>query len=141
MHPVLLILILLGAIWLLLNAMRVATGTQGPNRAQRQAFEECDQLVPKGYLAESCSNVDDMQWQFGQALARARISQDAFQLSEALHGLARARIKKGDGKSAVPLLEEALTHEPNWYKPRQIYSDGIRRELEEAKAIAAKQTE
>ena len=133
------IIAFLGAIWLITTMVGSANGR--PSRAQRQAFDKCHDLVLQGYGAESCNDVDQMQWHFGQALAQARISQDAFQLTEALHGLARARIRKGDGKSAVPLLEEALAHEPNWYKPRQIYADGIRRELEEAKALAASQTD
>ena len=46
-----------------------------------------------------------------------------------------------DGKSAVPLLEEALSLEPQWYTPKPNYSALMRRELEEAKAIAAKQAD
>ena len=133
------IIAFVGAVWLVSAMTRSASGA--PSRAQRQAFDKCHDLVLKGYGAESCNDVDQMQWHFGQALAQARISQDAFQLTEALHGLARARVRKGDAKSAVPLLEEALAHEPKWYKPRQIYADGIRRELEEARALAAKQTD
>ncbi|MBX9948456.1 MAG: hypothetical protein K2Y39_04795 [Candidatus Obscuribacterales bacterium] len=133
--------LLVGAVWLLFLSPLSASGKPRPTRAQRQAFDNAEQFIKKGYLAMSMGNADDGQWQFGQALAQARISQDAFQLSEALEGLARARMKKGDGKSAVPLLEEALSLEPQWYTPKPNYSALMRTELEEAKAIAAKQTD
>ncbi|MBA3855915.1 MAG: hypothetical protein C0507_03300 [Cyanobacteria bacterium PR.3.49] len=133
-----LVLILIGAALLFsiftLNA-------SGPSRAQRQSADKCETFLRKGALALSCGNADDGQWQYGQALAQARISQDAFQLSESLEGLARARMAKGDGKSAVPLLQEALTHEPRWYTQKPNFAALIRRELEEAQALAAKQVD
>jgi hypothetical protein len=135
------VLLSIGAIWLLSSLMRTASGTKRPGRAQRNAFQQCEKLLPQAYLAESCGNVDDAQWKFGQALAQARLSEDALQLSESLNGLARARMKKGDGKSAVPLIEEALSLEPQWYTPKPNYSALMRRELEEAKSIAATQAE
>ncbi len=138
--PVVIVLILIGAIWLLSSLSRIASGKPRPTRAQRNAFQQCENLLPQAYLAESCGKIDDAQWKFGQALAQARISEDALQLSESLNGLARARMKKGDGKSAIPLLEEALALEPKWYTPKPNYSALMRRELEEARAIAAKQT-
>lgn len=141
MSTVIAILVLIGAIWLLSSLSRAASGTQRPSRAQRNAFEQCEKLLPQAYLAESCGNVDDAQWKFGQALAQARISEDALQLSESLNGLARARMKKGDGKSAIPLIEEALSLEPRWYTPKPNYSALMRRELEEARAIAATQAD
>ena len=141
MSTVITIIVLIGAIWLLSSLTRAASGTSRPSRAQRQAFDKAEESIRKGYLAMSMGNVDDGQWQFGQALAQARISEDPFQLSESLEGLARARMKKGDGKSAVPLLEEALSLEPRWYTPKPNYSALMRRQLEEAKAIAAKQVD
>lgn len=133
--------LLIGAVWLLFLLSSNASGKPRPTRAQRKAFEEAEQLIMKGYLAMSTGNADDGQWQFGQALARARIAQDAFQISEALEGLARARMQKGDGKSAIPLLEEALSLEPQWYTPKPNYSALMRRQIEEARVIAAAQTE
>lgn len=140
-YEILFIALVLGAAWLLYLSARNASGKPRPSRAQQQAFDKAETFIKKGYLAMSMGNTDDGQWQFGQALAQARISQDAFQLSESLEGLARARMKKGDGKSAVPLLEEALSLEPQWYTPKPNYSTLMRTELEEAKAIAAKQAE
>jgi hypothetical protein len=133
--------LLIGAIWLLYLSAGNASGQPRPTREQRKAFDNAEQFIKKGYLAMSMGNADDGQWQFGQALAQARISQDAFQLSESLEGLARARMKKGDGKSAIPLLEEALSLEPQWYTPKPNYSALMRTELAEAKAIAAKQAD
>lgn len=135
------VILSIAALWLLSSLARPTSGTPRPNRAQKDAFARCEQLLPQAYLAESCGNVDDAQWKFGQALAQARISQDALQLSESLNGLARARMKKGDGKSAVPLFEEALSLEPKWYTAKPNYSALMRRELDEARALAAKQTE
>lgn len=135
------IAIVIAALFLLPALLRTANGTQRPSRAQRQAFEKCEQLLPQAYLADSCGQVDEALWKFGQALSQARISEDALQLSESLNGLARARMKKGDGKSAIPLLEEALSLEPKWYTPKPNYSALMRRELEEAKEIAAKQAD
>ncbi|MCC7528968.1 MAG: hypothetical protein IT342_10625 [Candidatus Melainabacteria bacterium] len=135
------VLLSIGAIWLLSSLSRAASGRQRPNRAQRDAFDQCEKLLPQAYLAESCGNVDDAQWKFGQALSRARISEDALQLSESLNGLARARMKKGDGRSAIPLIEEALSLEPRWYTSKPNYSALMRRELEEARAIAATQAD
>lgn len=141
MSTVITVIVFIGAIWLLSSLTRAASGTSRPSRAQRQAFDKAEESIRKGSLAMSMGNADDGQWQFGQALAQARISEDPFQLSESLEGLARARMKKGDGKSAVPLLEEALSLEPQWYTPKPNYSALMRRELEEAKAIAAKQAD
>lgn len=118
-----------------------ASGSRRPSRAQRVAFDQCDTVLRQGYLADSCGNADEALLKFGQALTQARISEDALQLSESLNGLARAHMKKGDGKTAIPLLEEALLHEPQWYTPKPNYSSLMRRELEEAKALAAKQTD
>lgn len=133
--------LLIGAAWLLFLSAGNASGKPRPTRAQREAFDKAETFIKKGILAMSMGNADDGQWQFGQALAQARISQDAFQLSEALEGMARARMKKGDGKSAIPLLEEALSLEPQWYTPKPNYSALMRTELEEARVIAAKQTD
>ncbi len=133
--------LLLGAAWLLCLSTGNASGQSRPSRSQRQAFDKAEDFIKKGYLAMSMGNADDGQWQFGLALAQSRISQDAFQLSESLEGLARARMKKGDGKSAIPLLEEALSLEPQWYTPKPNYSALMRTELEKAKAIAAKQAD
>ena len=135
------IIAFVGAFWLVSTMAQSASGKPRPSRAQRDAFAKCEELLPQAYLAESCGKVDDAQWKFGQALGQARISQDALQLSESLNGLARARMKKGDGKSAVPLLEEALSLEPRWYTAKPNYSALMRRELEEARAIAQKQAE
>jgi len=113
----------------------------GPTRAQRQAAEKCETFLRKGTFAMSCGNADNAYLQYMQALTQARISQDAFQLSESLEGLARAHMKTGNGKAAVPLLEEALTHEPGWYTQKPNFAALIRRELEEARALAAEQVD
>jgi Tfp pilus assembly protein PilF len=113
----------------------------GPSRKQRQAAEQCETFLRKGTLALSCGNVDDAHLQYRQALTLARISQDAFQLSESLEGLARAFMKSGNYKAAVPLLEEALAHEPQWYTRKPNFAELIRNELEKAQALAAKQVD
>lgn len=113
----------------------------GPSRAQRQSADKCETLLRRGAFALSCGNVTEAHTLYRLALSEARISQDAFQLSESLEGLARAYMRSGDGKAAVPLLEEALTHEPRWYTQKPNFAALIRRELEEAQALAAKQVD
>jgi len=138
MNPVIVIALLLLAVFVL-TFLSTSANSRGPTRAQRKAYDEAETLLPKAYGAESYGNPALAASQFGRALYYARLSGDAFSTSEALYGLARCRIRSEDGKAAIPLLEEALALEPQWYTQKPSFAQGMRRDLDKAKELATKQ--
>lgn len=138
MNPVMIIALLLLAVFVV-TFLTTSAHSRGPTRAQRKAYDEAATLLSRAYGTESYGNPALAASQFGRALYYARLSGDAFSTSESLYGLARLRIKNSDGKAAIPLIEEALALEPQWYTSKPNFSQGMRQDLDKAKELATQQ--
>lgn len=137
MDPIALLLIIAFVLVAALGALSNAGARRRPTREQINAYYEAERQLNQAYLSESCGKVDLSESQFAAALHNARTARHPFQISTALYGVARMRLRKEDGKSAVPLIQEALKLEPEWPDPKPVFAQQMRADLERAQRMSS----